>query len=162
MASTQTYSRSSTFSEARVVAVMHKVLADLVGLAATGMIDEDTAEKWHEELEFILLRRGATYFQFQFRLPSGSRAGLTYRVSDDGSLSEDSDSGGVDWFDLPKGTKASLFLHVNEESPHLAEVRSFMSRRGWGAGSVVEGTGTRERAYSKDGFGLVRERVGAW
>jgi hypothetical protein len=165
MMSSASYTESwtSTFTEARARAVMRKVLADLVVLSYSGILATDKLLKWDEELTFLLIQAAMVKFQVQLRLPSGGRIGVEYIVSDDGTLSEDSDSGGIDYVALPSGTTANLTVRLRDGCPTLAKVRSYLEGRGWTFdGSLIEGATSRDRAYSKEGFGLIRAKVGDW
>jgi hypothetical protein len=63
---------------------------------------------------------------------------------------------------LPAGTSAALFVDLDDGARAIATVRAYIRARGWGTGNAVEGDPVRDRAYSKDGYGLTRGKVGAW
>lgn len=158
---TLSLTRTSTFTVARVREVMKSVFDELVGAASRGFISMEAAQKWNDDLTYILSRQVAAYFELQLRTPDGRRVGFRYDVSDDGSLLETSRSGGQRLHLLPDGTKGSLFVsyrgQLDEETD--AELR----RRGWGSGGApLQGEGTRDRAYSDQGYGLLRKRMGDW
>lgn len=157
-----TQSVSSTFSEARVRAVMRKTLDDFVALAMADHLSVKTASRWAEDLIFVLNHEAVKMFQIRCDLPSGEKKAVNYSVSDDGSLLEDSESGGIDYRCLPKGTQVSLILRLRKDSPDRGRVLAYLADHGWGTGSMLEGDGVHDRAYSVDGYGLMRRRVGSW
>ena len=62
-----TLTRSNTFSEARARDVMLEVGADFYAVAAAGLISWDDAQKWTEEISFILIHQAAIRFQIQLQ-----------------------------------------------------------------------------------------------
>lgn len=163
MTQTYTVTRSSTYTEARLRNVMLEVGADFYALVAPGLISFETAAKWTDDLTFMLLHRAANSFQIQLRHPGYSPIALDYRVSSDGSLLESSTAGGIDYFALGPGTTGTLFVDLNFSAPNIAKVQSYLRGRGWGTnGSAIVGITSRDRAYSKDGYGVIRSKIGAW
>ena len=160
---TATRSRTDTFTEARLAAVMPEVGADFYAMASAQLIALSTAQRWTEELTFILRHKAAHGFQIQLRCGGRDPIAVDYRVSSDGTVHESGSGGGIDYFSLPSGTSASLFVNLNYQAPQIAIVRSYTAQRGWGTdGQAVPGEPLRDRAYSKEGFGVVRGRVGVW
>jgi hypothetical protein len=160
---TATRSRTDTFTEARLAAVMPEVGADFYAMASADLITLSTAQRWTEELTFVLRHKGAHSFQIQLRCPGRAPIALDYRVSSDGTVHESGTAGGIDYFSLPLGTSAGLFVNLNFQSPHIATVRTYTAQRGWGTnGQAVPGEPVRDRAYSKEGYGVVRGKVGVW
>jgi len=158
-----TTTRTNTYTEARARYVMEKVLDDIIGLFSRGLITKERALSWHADLSYIISMKAMDFFEIQLRTPGGSTPGLRYELTDDGQLYEDTDSGGIDFFLLPTGTTAGLFVSLRENSPNAAAVRSQLQANGWGTnGHKLDGTIVRERAYSSDGFGVTRNRVGDW
>jgi hypothetical protein len=163
MSSTGTVARTNTYSEARVRVVMLEVGAEFYCLASAGLITFETAHKWTEELGYILLQEAAHGFQIQFRCAGYLPLALDYRVSSDGSILESSRAGGINYFSLAVGTTASLFVNLNYGARKVETVKQYLGARGWGFnGSAVEGPTARDRAFSKDGYGVTRSKVGAW
>ena len=161
--STLTRSQSDSFTDARLRAVMAEVGADFYAPAAAGLITADVARRWTEELSFILLHRAANSFQLQCTKPDGTTVALHYAVSSDGSVRESSNAGGIDFYALPVGTRVSLFVDIDWNSPNIAAVRDYITRRGWGMdGRAVEGDPIRDRVYSKEGYGVIRSKIGQW
>ena len=163
MSYTETRSRTNSFTDARLAAVFPEVTGDFYGLAAAGLISFETAASWAEELGYCLRLQAVSSFQIQFRCTGQLDRALDYNVSADGTLSESGTSGGIDYFGLPKGTTARLFVQFNSYSARYAEAQRYTTARGWGTnGTPVDGDVTRDRAYSKEGFGFVRGKVGSW
>ncbi|QSQ23211.1 hypothetical protein JY651_50440 [Pyxidicoccus parkwayensis] len=159
---TFSHTRTSTFTEARVREVMKSVFDELVGAANLGFISLESAHQWRDDLTYMLFQQVLEYFELQFRKPDGTRVGFRYEVSDDGSLLEASRSGGQRLYMLPDGTRGSILVSFREG--HLdPEMDAELTRRGWGSGgSSLQGEGTRDRAYSDQGYGLIRKRMGDW
>jgi hypothetical protein len=141
---------------------MPEVGADFWAMAAAGLITNSVATSWTEDLTFILQNQCAKGFQIQLHLPRGTAIALDYKVSADGSIRESSSGGGIDYYALPAGTEASLFVDLDEKAPRINTARAYTAQRGWGNGQAVEGATVRDRAYSNNGYGFIRNRVGAW
>jgi hypothetical protein len=160
---TFTASRSSTFTDARLRAVMPEVGADFYALAGAGIITFSVAQRWTEELTFILQHEAAHGFQIQLTYPTGQQIALDYRVSSDGSIRESAVAGGIDYYALRTGTRAFLFVDLNWQAKGIAAVRTYIEERGWALNcQPVQGDVVRDRAYSKDGYGVIRGKIGAW
>jgi hypothetical protein len=142
---------------------MKKVLADLAVLSQSGILTEERLLKWNEVLTFLLVREAIVKFQIQLCVAPKERIGVEYTVSDDGTLHEDSESGGIDYFALPSSTTASITIGLRDDCTALDEVKTFLRRRGFTFdGTFIKGEVSRDRAYSKDSFGLIRGKVGRW
>jgi hypothetical protein len=142
---------------------MPEVGADFYALAAAGLISSGTAQRWTEELAFILQHRAAHGFQIQLRCTGRNTIALDYRVSSDGSIQESSTAGGVNYFGLPAGTYATLFVDLNFQARTIATVQAYTRARGWGTnGQAVQGDTIRDRVYSKEGYGVIRSKIGTW
>lgn len=164
MTYTKSYSRTSTYTYSRACVVMNKALDDIIGLCATKFITKDQALKWYEDILYVLSKEAADFFEIQLRSSSLEQCGIRYEVSDDGYIYEESESGGIDYYGLPNDTQAFLFLKLRTNSANYSEViEELQNNRGWGTkGEALDNAIVRERAYSKDGYGLVRNKVGTW
>ncbi|MGH7090676.1 MAG: hypothetical protein ACREFQ_17410 [Stellaceae bacterium] len=163
MTLTATFTRTNTYTEARLRAVMPEVGADFYSLAAAGLIGMDAAQKWTEELTFILQHQAAKGFQIQLKRTGSDPIAIDYRVSSDGTVRESSMGGGIDYFALPVETRASLFVDLNYQARAIDTVRLYIAQRGWGTdGQGVQGQAAPDRTYSKDGYGIVRAKIGTW
>lgn len=159
---TATRSQTNSFTEARLRAVMPEVGADFTNMAGARIIPFTTAQRWTEELAFVLQKQAARGFQVQLNCPGRAPIALDYRVSSDGTVRESGRAGGIDYYLLPEGTTATLFVDLDDSSRNIMEVRLYTRQRGWGVGSAVAGEPVRDRVYSKDGYGVIRGRIGAW
>jgi hypothetical protein len=105
----------------------------------------------------------AELFQIKFVRPDGKPAAITYKISDDGSLSEDGGSGGVNYFVHPPGTRASIVIRLRQGAKKRQQAVDYLKQRGWTFnGTILEDEGTRDRAYSASGYGVTRNLVGTW
>jgi hypothetical protein len=142
---------------------MPEVGADFYALAGSGIITFSFAQRWTEELTFILQHEAANGFQIQLTHPNGQQIALDYRVSSDGSIRESGVAGGIDYYGLPVGTRAFLFVHIDWQATRIALVRTYLEQRGWALNCLpIQGDVVRDRAYSKDGYGVIRGKIGAW
>ena len=110
---TATRSQTNTYSEARLHAVMPEVGADFINMAGADIITFATATRWSEELLFVLQHQAARGFQIQLNCPGRTPIALDYRVSSDGTVRESSTAGGINYYALPAGTRATLFVDLN-------------------------------------------------
>ncbi|WP_437874922.1 hypothetical protein [Sorangium sp. So ce513] len=163
MTTSTTIAQTSTFSEARARTVMRQVLGDFMIAASANLIARDTIQRWHEDLEYAVLHEVVDTFQLQFTKPDGARLAINYAVRDDGSVMEASKAGGLDLHGLPVGTRVNVLLTYRTGARNIEAVRAHLRRRGWTAGgSLVAGVASRDRAFSKSGFGIERSKVGDW
>jgi hypothetical protein len=157
---TASASSTSTMTEARVRAVMQKVRANFNAFVVADHVTAATADRWAADLVYLQLVEVLQFFEVQIEIPGRPRFGIRYTVSADGSLQQDSPSGGIDVYGLPVGTKVGLFAQ-----PHSLpeDVRAELERRGWGFnGQHIDAPAAERRAFSNDGYGLVREHLGTW
>jgi hypothetical protein len=158
-----TRTNTNTYTDARLWAVMPEVGADFYALASASIIPLETAKKWTEELTVILQHQGAHGFQIQLKCAGRLPIALDYRVSSDGSVSQSGIAGGIDYNALPTGTYATLFVDLNFQAPKIATVQAYIQQRGWGTdGQAVQGEAVRDRVYSREGYGVIRGRIGTW
>lgn len=154
-------SRSSTATEARVREVMKQVFADITGLATRGFMTHERAAKWRDDLIWMLSAEVISSFELQLKAPGQPARGFHYDVSDDDSLQEASRSGGMQLYAFPDGTEVSLIVSFKQPLP--ADIEEEIKARSWTIpGAYLKGERTRDRAYSCDGYGVIRNRVGDW
>jgi hypothetical protein len=127
MMDTASRSRTNTYSEARARTVMLEVGADFYALASANLISFDLAQRWTEELSFILLQQTVRGFQIQLQRPGSPTIALDYRVSSDGSVLESGTAGGINYYALPAGTTAGLVVDLNYEARNIAVVRRYIA-----------------------------------
>jgi hypothetical protein len=152
---------TTTMTEARVRAVMQKVAANFNAFVAAQYVTREQADKWAADLTYLQVEEAIEFFEVQLTTPAGVRLGLRYTVSWDGSLQQDSGSGGLSVYGLPAGTRAGLVAHLRSNAkPYIwAE----LAKRGWGFNGIqLEGSTADQRAFSREGYGIVREAVGVW
>jgi len=160
---TTTASRSSSYTDARLRAVMPEIGADFYNMASVGLITFNTAQRWTDDLTFVLQNEAALGFQVQFTYPNGQQVALDYRVSSDGSIRESGTAGGIDYYALPAGTRVTFFIDLNFSARKIDTVQAYGRQHGWGQdGHAVQGDPARDRAYSKDGYGVIRGKIGIW
>jgi hypothetical protein len=163
MSMSGTATRASTFTDARARDVMLHVRADFAGAATAGLKDLNLLLQWHTEVEHAVLLQVVETIEIQLTTPDGKKLGLRYAIRDDGSILQGSKGGGVDFFSLPKGTKLGLLITYVAGAKNLEAAQAYLHQRGWGpGGAVLQGTEARDRAFSKDGFGISRSKVGDW
>jgi hypothetical protein len=110
-----------------------------------------------------LAARGGPRLSDTVDYPTGQQIALDYRVNSDGSIRESAVAGGIDYYALPAGTRAFLFVDLNWQAKRIAAVRTYIEERGWALNcQPVQGDVIRDRAYSKDGYGVIRGKIGAW
>ena len=161
MSQTATASRTNTMTEARVRAVMQKVSANLAALVVAKHITAEKAQKWAEDLTYLQVAEALDYFEIQLRPPSVQPFGVRYTISADGSLQQDSASGGLDWHGIPAGTSVNLVTHLYDGK--LESVRPYLAGRGWTFnGQRLDAAESEKRVFSSDGYGLTRAKLGVW
>jgi hypothetical protein len=142
---------------------MRDVLGDFMNVASRGLMARTTLQKWHEEVEYAVLHEVLELFELQLTRPDGTRAALRYTVRDDGTVAGGAKAGGVDFFGLPDGTRVGLHVAYRAGAKNLESVQAYLRARGWGSGgTLVTGDAVRDRSFSKDGFGIARDKVGDW
>lgn len=156
-ASTSTYTVSTSYTEARARAVMKSVFDDFVCFTIFNLTTVETITKWRRDILYMLDKEALKYFDIKFS--AGSPRGYRYSVSSDGTLSENSLSGGINYYAYPSGTKVSIVVSLDESSSNYNEVENeLIKNRGWGNNGIsLTGGSQRDRAYSKDNYGVIRE-----
>jgi hypothetical protein len=151
-------SSSSTMTEARIRTVMHPVAANFSAFVIAGHIDRDRALKWISDLTYLQLKECLEFFELQL---NGRSCGLRYTVSSDGSVQQNSPSGGLDLYGLPAGTTVQLYAHLRDGTPQ--SVYDELALRGWGFnGRKMEAPESEHRAFSSEGYGISRVKLGTW
>lgn len=156
MSSTYTRSYTSTYTEARARYVLEKAFEDLVGLFSHQVITKEKALKWYNELKYVIDIQAMKSFEFKVKNNDTVIKAWRYDVSDDGSLLEDSEGGGIDFYDIPSTATASVVVDLVDDEKKKKEALVYLHDRGWGDGSFFTGSGKQDKSFSKDGFGLKR------
>jgi hypothetical protein len=145
-------------SEARVRTVMQNVAANFWAFVVAGHIDRERAVKWISDLTYLQLKECLAFFELQL---DGRSYGLRYKICSDGSVQQNSPSGGLDVYGIPPGTVVQLYAHLREVAP--SSVFEELARRGWGFnGLKIEAPEAEHRAFSRDGYGITRAKLGTW
>jgi hypothetical protein len=161
--STVARSASNTMTAARVRNVMLEVAADFNMLAIAGLAEYEKCVEWCTDLIYLLEHEAVTSFQLQFKCAGYLPLALEYVISADGTLQSSDKAGGIDYFALPDGTRASLCVSLNYQSRDIEAVKAYLSQHGWGFnGQAVTGIEMQDRIYSSDGYGVIRNKIGAW
>lgn len=158
MTYTATASQTNTMTEARVRAVMQKVAANLNAFVVLGLLPADRALKWVADLTYLQVEGQLEFFELQL---AGRTFGLRYTISADGTIQQDSTSGGIDVYGLSAGTTVQLY--ANLKSPRPQYIQTELERRGWHFnGKKLEAPESEQRAFSNNGYGVVRSKLGTW
>jgi hypothetical protein len=161
MSATYSASYSSTYTEARARKVMMKVTTDLTVICNSGFLKNETKDYWEKSILYCMDKEALQSFELQFEPPNSLKRGLRYILSDDGSLIEDSKAGGIDYGNLPDGTKVNIVITLKDSRRNM--VIDQLQNWGWGSnGEYLKANASRDLAYSKDGYGLERQKVGDW
>ena len=163
MADTFTSTQTTTYTDARAKHVMDKVFEDFTALVVRGFVSDDKIKKWKEDLLYLMREEVLIYFEIHLTKPNGEMPALRYYVKADSSLSQDSASGALGLYGLPSDTRANLYAHLNGEHPHYQRALDELhNNRGWGFGNTANGTMEKHHAYSKEGYGVERNKIGNW
>jgi hypothetical protein len=148
-------------TEARVRTVMQKVSANLSALVVAKHVTAESAQKWAEDLTYLQVAEALDYFEIQIRSASVQPFGVRYTVSADGSLQQDSASGGLDWHGIPAATSVNMVAHLYDGK--LESVRPYLAGRGWNfSGRRLDAPESEQRVFSSNGYGLTRATLGVW
>ncbi|MVM42103.1 hypothetical protein GO730_37920 [Spirosoma sp. HMF3257] len=158
--STYTFSGTETYSESDVKAVMQNTYEDIIGFANRQIITYARAERWIEDLTYVLNQKVVKFFEIQINNASGQKF-MSYRYTVDtyGYLSTGAASGGINYFTIPSGCSATLFVDLDFSKSNIAAVNEELNRRGWGTGAALQGTESQERNYVSNNLRLQRSVV---
>ncbi len=155
-------SQSTSMTAARVRNVLFEVGADFYNLVPAGIATEERVKKWVRDLQFVMENGAARSFQVQLNFNNVKTHAIEYVVSADGTLMEKGKAGGINYFSFPAGTTANLFVDLDYQSGNIEGVKQYMRDNNWGFdGAAVSGSSSRDRAYSSDGYGVIRNIIGA-
>ena len=151
MSETFTVSSSETYTEANVKAVMQNTYEDILGFANRKLVEYSKIKSWIEDLVYLLNKRILKSFEIQLYNSSGERfKSYKYVVNTYGHIDSGSSSGGINYFEIPGGTKFGLFADIDFANPKIEEVKKYLYEdRDWGSnGSAMQGTSSFERSHS--------------
>lgn len=168
MATTQTRTATQTSTLVKVVYVTRKVQADLFQLAETyGQMSEEYAQKLIHDLRIYLDEEVLEQITFLWTRPGTNQVvgAYTYKVLSGGVGLVDDRSGGIRYDPTLQASVFGVRITHNARWYGLTqaeqdEVESDMMLP-WGTGGALDysrGRWQSERTYSKDGYGLARER----
>ena len=160
-AATASAAQTTTMTEARVRVVMQKVSANLTAFVVAGHVTAERAQKWIEDLHYLQIAEVLDYFEIQVEIPGRPAFGIRYTVSADGSLQQNSASGGLDTYGIPRGTTIRFYAHLYDGK--LPLVREYLVARGWNFnGKHLDAAESDRRVFSTDGYGVTRAKLGDW
>ena len=160
-AATAARTTTTTTTEARVRYVMGKVIANFNALVVCGLISPERAANWSDDLTYLQLADALAGFEVQFDKGRREPYGLSYRISNDGSVQQDSPSGGLDLYGIPESTPVSLCLDLRPGK--YAQVLPYLERRGWKfSGKLMASTASESRSFSSGGYAITRSKLGTW
>jgi len=136
------------------------VFSDIVQLRSRGFLSDARAEGWKEILEYGLIANGLAKFEILLTTPEGKKEAYHYRVMDDGTLSSNDSSGGINFYGYPEKTSASIVLTRREGFVNDKRFNELLKQYGWGNdGTYLVGTEVHEKSFSKNGYGITRSRI---
>lgn len=153
-------SQTDTYTAARAKQVMKSVLDDFIGLTDRKFITIERAIIWRDNIIYALDNKSLLSFEIQFS--KGTPKGYLYIVDSTGTLISNDKSGGIDYYNYENGTQVSLLYRLDENSNNYKKVLDELVKRGVGTNGVSLANSTNvenDRTYSKEGFGLKRQKI---
>jgi hypothetical protein len=160
--STSTFTGTDSYSVSDVKAVMQNTYEDIIGFANRNLMTYETAEKWIEDLTYLLKKEILNFFEIQLYDASGNRfKSYRYTIDTWGILSIGDKSGGINFFEIPATTKIGLLADLKKEASNYSNViRELTENRGWGVnGSAMVGNSTHEKNYVSNSLQLKRSVI---
>lgn len=158
--STHTFSGTETYSLSDVKAVMQNTYEDIIGFANRQIITYANAEGWIEDLTYVLDQKVVKFFEIQIYNTTGEKfMSYKYTVDTNGYLSTGSASGGINYFAIPSGCSATLYVDLDFSNSKTTAVNEELKQRGWGTGTALQGTESLERNYVSNNLRLQRSIV---
>jgi hypothetical protein len=155
---TRTQANTVTITETRVRAVLRQINVDMFAAVIRGFASKKTIDKWKDDLFYMLSEDALCYFELRVSLDGQIKAAWRYAISSDGSLTTSDKGGGINFYDFPNNSTLSLVIQRRKNLS--SQINKEIDRRGW-TNSVKNLTSsqTKERSYSKDGYGVTRSRL---
>jgi hypothetical protein len=158
MSYTTTRATTITATETRVKAVLRQVNVDMLAAVACGLVSDNRVRGWKNDLQYMLCKNALVYFELRVQEGGTIRAAWRYEISDDGSLLSGTSGGGLNFYAF--SSNASISLIIKRRLNLSAAVNDEIDRRGWTTSvKSLAGVKTRERAYCKDGYGVIRHQL---
>lgn len=159
MSTTFTISNTETYTEADVKAVMQNTYEDIIGFANRKLVDYSIVKSWIEDLVYLLNEEVLESFEIQLYNSAGIRfQAYKYVVNKYGYIDSGSSSGGLNYFEIPDGTRFGLFADIDFSHSNIEEVKKYLyDKRGWGTnGTGMQGNSSFERSHSSGSLELKR------
>jgi hypothetical protein len=158
--STYTFTGTETYTTTDVKVVMQNTYEDIIGFANREIITFEKAKNWIDDLTYILDKKAMDFFEIQLRDKNNVwYKTYKYDVDTNGYLGTGAASGGISYYSLPEGTKATLLVSLDESKPNAKDVREELNKRGWGTGTASVGNSTAERNYINNSLQLSRSVI---
>jgi len=169
---TQTRTATQTSTLSKVLYVTRKVQADLFAIVDTyGQISQDYAENLIHDFRLMLDEEVIDRIDLLWTKASTNEVVGAYIytvVSSDAGLVDDR-SGGIRYDPSLVVSNFGVRIYYNERWRKMSDSEKATIRNGchfpWGPGAALDfgrGTKTADRTYSKEGYGLGRERFAGW
>lgn len=162
MSESFTISGSGTYTEADVKAVLQNTYEDIIGFANRKLVEHAKVKGWIEDLTFLLNKKVLKSFEIQLYNSANERfKSYRYQVNASGSLSSGSLSGGINYFEIPDGTKFGFLVDADFTQTNSEEIKKYLyTDRNYGQnGSAMEGTVTYERSHISGALELKRSSI---
>jgi len=159
MSETYTIANSEVYSEANVKAVMQNTYEDIIGFANRRLVDYSIVKHWVEDLVFLLNERVLKSFEIQLYNSADVRfKAYRYVVNSYGNIDSGSSSGGINYFEIPDGTKFGFLADVDFTKSNAEKIKKYLFEdKNWGQdGSSMQGTASFERSHSSGSLELKR------
>lgn len=160
--STYSFTGTDTYTVADIKVVMQNTYEDIIGFANAEFIEYSDAEKWIEDLTYLLKENLLIFFEIQLYDSSGIWfKSYKYSVDTNGYLTTGRESGGILHMAIPKGTRIGLFANFDRDQKNSQKVLDeLVTNRGWGtSGSSKTGTEVVERNYTSNSLNLKRSVI---
>ncbi len=159
MSETFTVSNTETYTVVNVKAVMQNTYEDILGFANRKLVDYSRIKLWIEDIVYLLNKRILRSFEIQlYDLNGVIFKSYRYDVNTYGFINSGSSSGGINYFEIPDGTKLGLFADIDFTHTKIEEVKEYLyEQRGWGnSGFAMQGNSSFERSHSSGSLELKR------
>lgn len=172
MAMTQTRSASQTGTMTKVVYVTRKVQTDLFELVDTyGQITEEYASKLIHDLRLLLDEEVIYRIELLWTRPGTNQVvgAYSYKVIVGGFGLVDDRAGGIRYDPALQSSEFNITFYYNSRWYQMTDADRKAITSGcwlaWGSGPQLDfsrGSWGADRTYSKDGYGLGRQRFTGW
>lgn len=157
-----TFTGTASYSASDVKAVMQNTYEDIIGFANRKFITFGEAERWIEDLTYLLKKDCLKSFELQLYNSAGEKfKSYRYTVDTWGFLSAGDTSGGINFWSIPAETIVGLYAELNKEASNYSRVlKELTDNRGWGTdGAAMQGNATHERNYVSNNLQLKRSVI---